>query len=408
MTVKELAHAAQQTLQTRAGCSVKRSHVHELLAAAFGFSSWAAFLSESVLADGGVGNAPAGGLPRVIGRAIHLQYASGAASDIGDALLDFLAQRQISSVRWSELKDMLTPVPRVSHDDGLDDEDDCDENDEAPPTKAAITLTRDKLLRSPLLLHSLEHAAEAPNPSAHYLLAALYQCDRPNPYLYDESLKGRFLTAVERRWVDEYLQREPQFRRYETHLKAAALGGVRAAALEYAAAFDSQEFFKLAERLSGDVDSARMAQVAPTAESRASWLRNAAEQGSTSALEELAYKGEEWAEERLAESGRAQWLRSAAERALAMADPLKAWVWQYLALAHGEDLTRSTMAAYHDGGGRDGKFYDSDFGGALNLAGDEALALPHLGTDEHRTAKARAHEIFNGALKGAVRRLGQG
>ena len=52
MTVKELAHVAQQTLQATAGCSVKRSHVHELLAAAFGSSSWAAFLSESLLADG--------------------------------------------------------------------------------------------------------------------------------------------------------------------------------------------------------------------------------------------------------------------------------------------------------------------------------------------------------------------
>ena len=60
MTLKELAHAAQQTLQTRAGCDVKRSHVHELLAAAFGYQSWAAFLSEPVLVDGRVGDAPQG------------------------------------------------------------------------------------------------------------------------------------------------------------------------------------------------------------------------------------------------------------------------------------------------------------------------------------------------------------
>jgi molybdopterin/thiamine biosynthesis adenylyltransferase len=38
MTLKELAHLAQQTLHTRAGCPVRRSHVHELLAAAFGYA----------------------------------------------------------------------------------------------------------------------------------------------------------------------------------------------------------------------------------------------------------------------------------------------------------------------------------------------------------------------------------
>jgi hypothetical protein len=390
MTMKELAHAAQQTLRTRGSCNVKRSHVHELLAAAFGFSSWAAFLSESVLADGGVGNGPAGGLPRLIGRAVQLQYAPGAASEMAGALLEFLAQRQITSLRWSELNDVLTPVVRIADGDGLDDEGDWDHGDKAAPAKAPIDLTRDRLLRSPLLMHSLEHAAKDPNPRAHHFLAALYQCERPNPYLYEESLKGRSLTAVERRWVDEYLQLEPQFRRYEAHLKAAALGGVRAAALEYAAAFNSREFFKLAERLSGDVDAARMAGIAPNAELRTSWLRTAAEEGSTSALEELAHEHDEWAEERLAELGDAQWLRSAASRALAKGDALKAWIWQYLALAHGEDLTRSTMAAYHDGGKRGGEFYDSDFGGALYAAGDEALALPQLGSDDHRIAKARA------------------
>jgi hypothetical protein len=225
--------------------------VHELLAAAFGFSSWAAFLSESLLADGGVGNAPAAGSPRVIGRALQLQYAPGAASEMAGALLEFLSDRQLTAVRWSELADVLTPAVRIADDDGLDDGDDGDYDDEAAPAKAPIDLTRDRLLRSPLLVQSLEHAAGAPNPRAHHLLAALYQCVRPNPYLYEELLKGRSLTAVERRWVDEYLRLEPQFRRYEAHLKAAALGGVRAAALEYAAAFTSQEFFELAERLSG-------------------------------------------------------------------------------------------------------------------------------------------------------------
>ncbi|MGH8784846.1 MAG: hypothetical protein ACREYA_07130 [Cupriavidus necator] len=394
MTLKELAHAAQQSLQTRAGCDVKRSHVHELLAAAFGHSSWAAFLSESVLADGGVGDAPAGASPRVIGRAVQLQYAQGAAVEMAGALLAFVAERQLSSVRWVELAAVLTPARRAADDDGLDDAEEWDDDDEVVPDEPATGLTRDRLLRSPLLLHSLAHVAEATNPRAHHLLAALYRCERPNSYLYEESLKGRVLTTVERGWVDEYPRLELQFRKYEAHLKAAALGGVRAAALEYAAAFDSQAFFELAERLSGDVDADRMAEIAATPESRTTWLRTAAEQGSRSALEQLARAGDEWAEERLAESGDADWLRSAAERALTKGDALRAWTWQYLALAHGVDLTKSTMAAYHDGGERDGQFYDSDFGGALYADGYEALALPQLRPVEHRDAQARAREIF--------------
>lgn len=131
MTLKELAHAAQLTLQTRAGCDVKRGHVHELLAAAFGHSSWAAFLSESVLADGGLGDVPAGATPRVIGRAVQLQYAQGAAVELAGALLDFVAERQLSSVRWSELADVLTPAVRAADDDGLDrdEEEDWDDDD---------------------------------------------------------------------------------------------------------------------------------------------------------------------------------------------------------------------------------------------------------------------------------------
>lgn len=110
MTLKELAHAAQQALQTRAGCDVKRSHVHELLAAVFGYQSWAAFLSESMLFDAGVGDASAGATPRVSGRGVQLQYAQGAAVEMAGAVLDFVAERQLSSVRWPQVADVLTPA----------------------------------------------------------------------------------------------------------------------------------------------------------------------------------------------------------------------------------------------------------------------------------------------------------
>lgn len=398
MTLKELAHAAHQSLQTRAGCDVKRSHVYELLAAAFGYQSWAAFLPESLLTDGGVGETPEGAAPRLIGRAVQLQYTQVVATAIASALLNFATERKIGALRRSVLTDLLRPAPRYVNEDGLDDDGAEDWSDvEAEPHDVPGSVpSRELLLGSPLLLSSLEHSAES-DPQGHHLLATLYRCQRPNPYLHAESLKGRVLTAVERGWVDEYLRLEPQFRKYEAHLKQAALGGVRAAALEYGAVFEAPEFFALAERLTGDVDAEHMARVAATPEARATWLRSAAEQGSLSALEQLAGQGDEWAEDRVAKSGDPGWLRSAAERALAKGDAVRAWTWQYLALAHGVDLKRSTMAAYHEGGQQDGQFYDSDFGGPMYVAGDEGLVLPELGRAGHRDAKTKAQALFSEA-----------
>lgn len=111
-------------------------------------------------------------------------------------------------------------------------------------------------------------------------------------------------------------------------------------------------------------------------------------------MEELARQGDCWAEERVAVRADAYWLRSAAERALAQDDAFRAWMWQYVALARGDDLTRSTLAARHAEGGRADQFYDSDFGGPLYVDGDEGLSLPALSRVEHRAARDKAREIL--------------
>ncbi|WP_369647822.1 hypothetical protein [Variovorax sp. V118] len=73
---------------------------------------------------------------------------------------------------------------------------------------------------------------------------------------------------------------------------------------------------------------------------------------------------------------------------------MDAWQWQQLALLHGRDLTISTMRAYHDGGERDGQFYDSDFGGGLYAAGDEGLELPNICEAQRAEAAKRAQAIY--------------
>ena len=400
MTLKTLAHAAHQSLQTQAGCDIRHSHVYELLAAAFGYKTWASLRTDALLADHGVGQAPeatAAG-PQVVGRALQLQYGQTEALAMADALAAFVADWRLGVVRWATLTPLL-PMARSSTllpDDARDDEgeEDLDDWDEAPrpSTTTAAALPREHFLASDLLVASLEQAATA-DPHAHQMLAALYRCARPNPYLYEESLKGRQLTASERGWVEEYQKLVPRYQRYEAHLKVAAEAGVRAAALEYGTVFERPEFIALAERLDGDVDPEQMARVATSPEARTRWLRQAAQAGSRRALEDLADLGDPWAEERMAPRASMYWLREAAERALGENNPVRAWVWQYVALARGDDLTHSTLAARHDGGSNDGEFYDSDFGGPLYVDGDEGLVLPELDRAQHGEAKAQARTI---------------
>ncbi|MNY68676.1 hypothetical protein D3C86_2064770 [compost metagenome] len=55
------------------------------------------------------------------------------------------------------------------------------------------------------------------------------------------------------------------------------------------------------------------------------------------------------------------------------------------------------MRAYHDGGERDGQFYDSDFGGGLYAAGDEGLELPDISKTQATEAAKRARVIYQSA-----------
>lgn len=395
MTLKELAYAAHAALQDRAGCVIKRSHVHELLAATFGSRSWASFHARFLLADAGVGNVPVDALPKVTGRALQLGYDQRTAISVVHTLLEFVETHRLSCVSRAELQAVLMPPAQYAKDDQEDEDEDADWHEDPPSADfAAARLTRELIEKSPLLIHGLKQYADESDPQGHFLLAALYRCKRPNPYLHEESLKGRVLNAVEQGWVAEYLRQVPRHRLYEFHLKEAALCGVRAAALEYGMSFDSNEFLALAERLEGAVDARQMAQIASTPNARGQWLREAAQKGDEAALEDLAAQGDDWAEEQLAQRGDVYWIRRAAERAIENREAGRAWMWQHLALKFGADLTKSTMRAYHDGGSHNGEFYDSDFGGPLFVDGDEGLLLPPLSRADQSAAKGKAQTIF--------------
>lgn len=396
MTIKELAYSAQQHIQSNTGSTLKRTHIYELLAASFGFKSFAAFDTDVLLVDAGIGEPVPSVSPELIGRVVQLGYPQAISATIAQSFADHALARRVSFIRPRDLLAALIPGMRSEDDDDEEDwETDLDDDQEAEDP--AINVEQQAFLASSLLMDSLERAATRNNAEAHFAIAALYRCERPNSYLYEESLKGRILNKAEQDWVDAYVQNKPRFEKYGHHLRHAAIGGVRQAAVEFAEVFDDAEFYALAERGTGPINARQMVKVAASLnndESRRRWLRIAGEEGSVAALKTLAQNGDMWALRKLAEFGDIDAIRELAETA-SKTDLGEAWKWQYLAKMLGTDLTESTMRAYHDGGSQDGQEYDDDFGGAVYVDGDGGLELAPLNPVQDRIAQELAHVIYN-------------
>lgn len=394
MAIKKIAFCAQLHLQTNTAIPVKRAHIYELLASLFSFTSYAAFRSKAIFTDAGIGEALPGIPSAFVGRVASLGYSSAEGDSIAQSLNEYVQARQLSFIRLGDLVTVLMPPRQLEEDDDDDDwEADSDEGqDEADPA-LNVKQRIGEFRASSLLMDGLEQAAAAGNPEAHFVLAALYRCPRPNSYLYDESLKGRILTKIEQDWADTYLRLKPDFERYEHHLRQSAMGGMRQAAAEFADAFGSAEFHTLAEQGVGPVDAKLMAKIAPSHESRNKWLRVSAEEGSQRAMDTLAQGGDAWALRQLAKSGDIDAIRDLASQALET-DIVEAWMWQHLAKRLGTDLQASTMRAYHDRGPHADEYYDDDYGGAMYVDGDEGLKLPAISEAQNKEAKKLAAAFF--------------
>lgn len=353
MAIKEFAFSTQQHIQTTTGFIFKRVHVYELLAASFGYKSFAAFRSDGLLTNAGIGTASSRITTELIGRAVQLGYLQTVAPAIAQSITEHANARQISFIRWQDLIAIIhsnarpegvfhPDVPPDSDEDEFDDWDaDLDDDQGDGSSKTSVEQQAGKLHVSNVLMEELEHAAAGNNAEAHFAIAALHRCKEPNSYLYEESLKGRVLNKAEKDWVDAYMQNQPRFMKYQHHLRQAAIGGVRHAATEYAAVFNDPSYFDLAERGTGAIDAQQMAKIADSRndrESRRKWLRVAAEEGSATAIESLAQDGDVWALRNQAENGDVHAIRTLAEMTMET-DLVEAWRWVYVAKMLGVDLT---------------------------------------------------------------------
>lgn len=366
MTIKELAHSAHQHLQAISGTPFKRTHVYELLGAAFGYGSYAAFSFEAALT---APKAPPWdykiNTPAIYQRCIDLGYTLAVANQVSIDLSAYLASRNICSIRIQNLVNRLR------------DESDYEDEEAAPDDATDSFGSRwyePEYLMSPLLLESLEMAANKGVAEAHYGLALIYGPDEydddesvGSSYWHDQEQQGRVLTGVEKEWADAYVDGLAREEKYETHLREAARLGSQFALLEMADQFGDPRFFEQTTS-EIDVDPSAIAEIAKNMgreDDARRWLTKAAESGDIDAMRELI-------EEHDAN------------------DLQRCWIWIYLAELHGTDLTKDDHYAIHEDGSR----YDWDVGGNAFVAGEDGIDLPPLPDIDDKAVKMAAEALF--------------
>jgi TPR repeat protein len=374
MTIKEFAYSTQQHLQTTTKGSFKRAHIYELLAAAFGFNSYAALGTKSVFTNVALtSQIPAKHQTLIRNRCLELGYPVDLAEAVSNTLTAYLDENEIGVFAI----DGLVALLRTEWDDNwdiADDESDIDPEglDEIVESRQALT---DSMLESPLLLEGLENAAIKGNALAHYALALIQRFsddgEEPEPgseYWYLEAKAGRMVTGVEKEWAESYEAYVAKSQKYVHHLRSAAMLGEPNALLDLADQFNEPTFFELgmdrvfsspayvaeiAERLDRPADAKR-------------WLTTAAESGDTDAMRQLI---------EFYDKG----------------DLVRCWTWIYLAQLLGSDLTQDSHYAINE----DGSDYDDDVGGPAFVGGHDGVRLETLSVAQDEAAKKRAQDIYD-------------
>lgn len=352
MTIKNIIYSAHQSLEQVANIPVKRSHVYELLAAAFGFNTYASLTSNAILIQSK--------RPRKVGT-INLDLIQQRSEELGygiiftTALPVVMDEHRIGALTFADL------VNELKNEDYSEEYDWEDEHSSQRV--------------SPGVFNALEAAAKTGNPLAHYAIALHYEnrdesdeAGISNDYWYKQMQSGRELSAVEKEFALDYLQLLTSQKKYQYHLRESARLGCDLALLDLAEKFDDHAFFESDHRAI-DVDPMRVADIAGElgrTEDNRYWMTVAADAGHIGAMRELIESYEK-------------------------DDPLRCWTWIYLSQLLGKDLTKDHYEAIHD----DGSYYDDDVGGNLHVIGEDGIDLPILESEQDSLARANAEALFN-------------
>lgn len=374
MTIKQLAFDTQQHLQDQTGISFKRSHVYELLAAAFGFNSYASLCAEHAFTQGGLSSRRPIRYGESVGRrCLELDYPPETALLLAQALPNYFADLTIGVIRIADLVAHLRYETNRVTDEEFDESDDNAEDEE--DTHDEPWFDRESLA-TPILLDGLVAAADKGDANAHYALALIYESsddpyDEPSAgsdYWYNEERNGRVLTGIEKEWADEYAAMLARSEKYEHHLRAAGRLDHETALLELAERFGDPAFFERPGDFSTSIDAAHAADVAEHLGRRKDawrWRTAAAQQGDTEAMRELIE-----GYDRL--------------------NLQQCWTWFYLAELLGTDLAKDEYRAINE----DGSDYDDDVGGPLYVDGRDGVKLESLDADQEAVARRAAFALY--------------
>lgn len=377
MSIKTVAHLAHQRITSESGPSFKRSHVYEVIAAAFGYGSSAALTVDAVLFvdDRPISPIePASSIAAIIARCDELAYSAVDAQLIALRLWDVLSEHRIGVVRLADLVRSLrwqyhNDDAGEAEDDGPDGLDlnmpwiDLELSEGGDPADVAI------------LLESLQAAAGRDVVLAHYALALLHEPDLdaeqrhgPRSYWYEQRQKGTALEGVQIEWADAYERLVAARSTHQHHLRAAARLGYADALVDMARHFQDTTVFDAKLDLSNQNprEMAELAHELHRDDEAKHWLTIAAESGDTSAMRELI-EGDD------------------------AGDLQRCWMWLHLAAFHGVDLTKDDYHAINE----DGSEYDDDVGGPMYANGVDGIELPQLTHEAKARALQAAREIFS-------------
>lgn len=378
MTIKQYVFHAHAHLRAQGFASLTRSQVHELLAAAAGFATHAAFHHQAAWCDVAWRDTDLTvDEDRVIQRCLHFGMSPEEAERTAQGLVSFLGESGYAPVRFEEL------IAGIANDE--DEWAEADESDEADSAEVAEWVSINLIGRMqqgvdallgelPLLLEGLEAAAARGVAAAH--LATAYMLE-PYGGLPEED-DHRFGRELHRhgQWSSEPVSLaeiatggDSSFvqvvAKHRYHLLAAARGGDKRALLLTAERYGDPGALELEP--SDEMDLYGMADLADAhghPELAHQWLTMLAREGDVSVMRTLIEERDE--------------------------TPFHAWVWMHLSRMLGRDLRRDRYVAINE----DGSPYDDDVGGPAYVGGDEGIELVPLPPEENRRAEAEAAQLF--------------
>lgn len=374
MTIKQYAFHLHGHLRAQAFASLTRSQVHELLAAAAGFATHAAFLHQAVWCD--VDWRDTGLTPhkdRIIQRCLDFGMSPDEAERTAQGLTSFLDTSGYAPIRFEELIDALAS-----------EEDDWLDTDKPGSAVVARWVSTDLVHRMsqgfdallselPLLLRGLEAATSRGIGAAHlataYILEAYGRLPEEDDRRFGRELRRHGQWSVEPVRFAEIAADTDRFvqvvAKHRYHLLAAARGGVRHALLLTAERYGDPGALELEP--SDEMDPYAMVDLADThgrPELAYQWLTVLARDGNVSAMRTLIEDREE--------------------------SPFRAWVWMHLSRMLDQDLSQDKHEAIND----DGTPYDDDVGGPMYVGGFDGIRLVPISGTENRRAEEEAAQIF--------------